>query len=890
MAAPFSDRLKAFLPACLSFMRKIRNGILGLSVETKDLNYKLTLIFGLFFLFPIIGFGFFAVKYDIIHDEFLSFFFIAVLLAYLFGYNLMRRIIDEIRAASQSISDNLPTEMCTVDLPAEANELHQIVQSFRALDNELRSSFSKLDHKLSQMLTLKELADLCYVTFDKDDLFHITLERALKLVSADAGSILLIESSERQAFIVQANIGLGDILQKGDRVDFKESIAKFAVINNSPILVDDIENDSRFGRMGRPRYGTKSFLCMPLKGSSEVFGVLTLSRRIGDETFTQDDVTVLASLLSNAAFTYENQILTHRDKERKHYLAVVEDIFKTINSSLRGPEFFKAILGEVQKLIPFDMAAILMRDAASDAVTVLDFAASIPFDMEKNRSYPYKGSIIDRVIQQETAFIASFDETAHPLERDLFVRQKLRSGLLTPLKLDGRIMAVLILGSQNEDHFADYRGQALQLAQILPLAIEKNRLVTSMVKRDQEMKSIKQIGSMLASSTFEMDEVLRNTMEMIQTLMNVEAGSLLLLEEDELSFKVAFNSRITVELLETLRIKLGQGIAGYTAACGESLIVNDTKESHHFSQHFDAQTNFETRTVLCVPLISHGKVQGVLEVLNKENGDFDENDRQLLQSIATSVSIALENSRLYHETVYMAEHERSIRKMFQKFVPKEVVDSITGDASARPVFEELKTLTFLNIDIRGFSVLTRNIGPKKTVALLNHFFSVMGDIVFRHHGIVDKYLGDGFLAVFGAPVSSIVDADNAIAAALDMKEAMVKISEDVAQEFEVGLAMGISIHTGEAVVGNIGFEKKMDYTVIGDSVNVVFRLQDMTKAWPNSILLSEHTRQATVQSYLELQEIAVPDNVRIESDIKIYELLGLKNREPKPLLHVQTAL
>jgi adenylate cyclase len=198
---------------------------------------------------------------------------------------------------------------------------------------------------------------------------------------------------------------------------------------------------------------------------------------------------------------------------------------------------------------------------------------------------------------------------------------------------------------------------------------------------------------------------------------------------------------------------------------------------------------------------------------------------QLLQSIATSVSIALENSKLYHETLSMAEQERGIRKMFQKFVPKEVVDSITGAAPGKVSFEELKTLTFLNIDIRGFSILTRDIGPKRTVSLLNHFFGVMGDIVFKYHGIVDKYLGDGFLAVFGAPVSSAADADHAIQAALDMREAMAAMSEKVTQDFGVTLAMGISIHTGEAVVGNIGFEKKMDYTVIGDAVNVVFRLQ-----------------------------------------------------------------
>ena len=121
----------------------------------------------------------------------------------------------------------------------------------------------------------------------------------------------------------------------------------------------------------------------------------------------------------------------------------------------------------------------------------------------------------------------------------------------------------------------------------------------------------------------------------------------------------------------------------------------------------------------------------------------------------------------------MAEQERGIRKMFQKFVPREIVDKITHNAETEKLLlEELKILTLLNIDIRGFSTLSKKIGPQRTVAILNHFFATMGDIVFKHQGIVDKYLGDGFLALFGAPVSSATDTDNAIAAALEMKASL----------------------------------------------------------------------------------------------------------------------
>jgi class 3 adenylate cyclase len=229
----------------------------------------------------------------------------------------------------------------------------------------------------------------------------------------------------------------------------------------------------------------------------------------------------------------------------------------------------------------------------------------------------------------------------------------------------------------------------------------------------------------------------------------------------------------------------------------------------------------------------------------------------------------------------MAEQERDIRHMFQKFVPKEVLDKIIYDSeNGKPVVEELKTLTLLNIDIRGFSKLSRKIGSQKTVSLLNSFFSVMGAIVFKHHGIVDKYLGDGFLALFGAPVSSTGDADNAIAAAFEMKKSLDAVNRFLERKFGATVRMGISVHTGEVVVGNIGFEQKMDYTVIGDPVNTVFRLQNLTKSFPNGIIISENTLQAA-RTRPDVGEIKISSDLDKElGGRKVFELLARKTDKP----------
>jgi class 3 adenylate cyclase/GAF domain-containing protein len=502
-----------------------------------------------------------------------------------------------------------------------------------------------------------------------------------------------------------------------------------------------------------------------------------------------------------------------------------------------------------------------------------------PSNLAKGSIYPYENSVIGKVFKQESTLVvgdvASFD---NEVDQKLFRDNGCRSCLLAPLKSDGTVTGVLALGRKEVGVFNGVQDLINWIASGLSLSIERNKLSANVVKRNQEMDTVRQIGSALASSTFDISKVLKYTMDMIREAINVEAGSLLFLEEDELEIAVAFN--IKIRSMKKFRLKLGQGIAGYVAARGKSIIVNDTEKSPHFLPIIDDVSGFKTWSALCVPMISQGKVIGVIEVLNKIDGEFDLDDKDLLQSIASSVCIALENARLYKETVSMAEQERDIRHMFQKFVPKEILEKILHDSEhGKPIIEELKTLTLLNVDIRSFSLLAKQIGSQKTVSLLNSFFSVMGEIVFKHQGIVDKYLGDGFLAIFGAPVSSTRDADNAVAAALEMKQSLSSVNNYLNKTFGATVEMGISVHTGEVVVGNIGFEKKMDFTVIGDSVNTVFRLQNITKSFPNGILISENTLRAA-RSSLQVGEIEISnESLKGFSGMKVFELLGLETQK-----------
>ncbi len=253
---------------------------------------------------------------------------------------------------------------------------------------------------------------------------------------------------------------------------------------------------------------------------------------------------------------------------------------------------------------------------------------------------------------------------------------------------------------------------------------------------------------------------------------------------------------------------------------------------------------------------------------------FRRSEMELLKYVAASTGIALDNSRLYAESLKMAKMERVIRNIFQKYVPAAVVNEILerGERDAIPLGEK-RLLTLLNADIRGYSRISKTLPAEDVVSILNHFFLAMGNVILRHGGILDKYLGDGILAIFGAPTARDNPALDATLAAINMLKDLAPVDHFARQSYGIPLNIGISIHTGEAIVGNIGFDRKMEYTVIGDVVNDTFRLQEITHEKPNSILISKATQQQ-VERFIRTRSLGVRSLGAQEGEMEVFEVMG----------------
>src|SRR5262245_45050084 len=199
--------------------------------------------------------------------------------------------------------------------------------------------------------------------------------------------------------------------------------------------------------------------------------------------------------------------------------------------------------------------------------------------------------------------------------------------------------------------------------------------------------------------------------------------------------------------------------------------------------------------------------------------------------------------RQFEKAVAAAAARDRVTNLFGQHVSPAVVDRLLATQTDPP--SEMREVCVLFLDIRGFTAMTRKRPPDQTVALLNDFFAEMIEIVDQHHGIINKFLGDGFLALFGAPLADPKAASNALAAARAM---LAAVDAWNVKRPQTPLRVGIGIHIGEAVTGTVGSPQRKEYTVIGDTVNLAARLEQLTKETGARLLVSSSMHAATAET------------------------------------------
>ncbi len=290
----------------------------------------------------------------------------------------------------------------------------------------------------------------------------------------------------------------------------------------------------------------------------------------------------------------------------------------------------------------------------------------------------------------------------------------------------------------------------------------------------------------------------------------------------------------------------------------EPVVIDDAQRDERFASDLYVQKR-ETRSVLCQPIVNQGQLTGLVYVENDLlSGAFTPERCRLLALLSGQIAVSLRNAELVERledkvrerTEQLELRSRFIEQTFGRYLSNEIADNLLRSAEALDFGGSKRTVTIMMSDLRGFSALSDRLPPESIVKLLNNYLSEMTAVIQKHNGTIDEFLGDAILTIFGAPLQRPDDADRAVACALDMQLAMIRVNAWNAEQGFPLLEMGIGINTGEVVVGNIGSRKRAKYGVVGSNVNLAGRIEGF--ATGGQILISEATRGA-VKSPLVLR-------------------------------------
>ncbi|MBN2322606.1 MAG: Cache 3/Cache 2 fusion domain-containing protein [Spirochaetes bacterium] len=230
-----------------------------------------------------------------------------------------------------------------------------------------------------------------------------------------------------------------------------------------------------------------------------------------------------------------------------------------------------------------------------------------------------------------------------------------------------------------------------------------------------------------------------------------------------------------------------------------------------------------------------------------------------------------------YKSVLAKNSEEKIRHIFQKYVPGEIIDEVLKTKGQNLLLGKKQTTTILFSDIRSFTTISEKLSAEELVLSLNTYFNIMVGIIIDHKGIIDKFIGDAIMSIFGAPVLHEDDPLQAVITGLEMLKSLEGFNRKQVKMGRPVFRIGIGLNTGEVVVGNIGSNQKLDYTCIGDAVNLASRLEGLTKMYGVQIIISEFTHAQTA-SGIKAREI---DSVRVKGKIKPVKIFEPYNDVPK---------
>ena len=355
----------------------------------------------------------------------------------------------------------------------------------------------------------------------------------------------------------------------------------------------------------------------------------------------------------------------------------------------------------------------------------------------------------------------------------------------------------------------------------------------------------------LSNKASSLEDTVKGVFSLLNNVCQTEICSIMIKDDDDsLVVYNANNSGYTQEIADDFKAIT---IADFNTRFSDYKVAS--KDTYDF---FDAgEKNKRIESYIMIPLKNIGDEFATVHIGTSVKEYFSSVIVENLNVFLSSAAPIIANSLRIRQ---MENMQKKTRIAFARYVPIDVMDEIIKKTSAQSTQGETRVVSILFSDIRGFTTISENTQAQDLVNFLNTYFSIMGNEILAEGGNIDKFIGDAIMAIFGAPKTLENSSASAVKAAIRMVYALSNVDTSVITLPEAGFGIGIGVNCGECVVGNIGFQNKQDYTVIGDTVNLASRLEGVTKYYRQPIIVSENIYNEAKDSFI----FRKADNVRVK--------------------------
>jgi adenylate cyclase len=678
-------------------------------------------------------------------------------------------------------------------------------------DAEKTQLLIRITELVRRTTALVDVANRVSDTLSLDVLFPRLMEVVTETLNAERSSLFLYDAETRELFsrVMQGN-AMGEVRFPADR-----GIAGSVFTSGRGEIIPDAYADPRFNRKvdTDTGYRTRNILCVPIRNKKQVVIGVTQALNKREGGFDAEDQQLLEGLSSQAAAALENARMFERVERAQREEALLLDVVSSITSEILLDPLLEKILAAATQLLGADRGSLFLHDPSSNELWSRVAGGEAAREIRFPASAGIAGECFTRGVRINIDDAYS-DPRFNP-NVDKGTGYRTRNILCMPITTKGgNKVGVMEILNKKEGPFtaADQRRLAALCAQAA-VSIENAQLFEDVSNSRNYNESILRSMS---------NGVL--TLDAGNTISKVNPSALRILqrtEQDTVSRKVA--------------------------------------------EVFDGPNSWVTHSL--------DKVLRTGRIDNTVDSDLVLDGRRAVSVNMTAVPLQDVHDDPLGSMLIMEDitREKRLRNTMSRYMSKAVMDELLegGDAVLGGTNREVSVLFS---DIRGFTALSERLGPRETVAMLNDYFTDMVDIVFAHNGILDKYIGDMIMAVFGSVRTSLNDAENAVTVGSRMMMALRELNGRRTPAGHEPIAIGIGISTGSVVAGSIGSPKRLEYTVIGDRVNLAERLQNANKYYGSDVLICE-TTVARLGKPLRLREL---DLIRVrgrQAPVSISEVL-----------------